>query len=145
MSHRCGSPAGTQCSTTRVGKQTRNAGGAFRWLLVMAALLVVCSPRAYGHAVLVRSNPADGAILHTGTVTFTLDYNSRIDERRSVMHLTGPDNHAIAVAPEKPTGPAQLKAAVHGLKNGIYHLAWQVLAQDGHITRGAVTFTVALP
>lgn len=127
------------------GKPCRAASGSGRWLLVMAALLIVCSPRAYGHAVLMRSSPADGAVLHTGAVTFTLDYNSRIDERRSVMHLTGPDNHAIAIVPETATGPAELKATVHGLKNGVYHLAWQVLAEDGHITRGAITFTVALP
>jgi methionine-rich copper-binding protein CopC len=107
------------------------------------AVFLVCSPRAYAHAVLVHSTPADGAVLHTGNITFTLDYNSRIDERRSVLHLSGSGNQGIALSTEPPVGPAQLKAAVHGLKNGVYHLAWQVLAEDGHITRGAITFTVA--
>lgn len=112
-------------------------------VLLMLALFLVCSPRAFAHAVLVRSTPADGAVLHTGNITFTLDYNSRIDERRSVLQLTGSGSQAIALTTETPTGPAQLKAAARGLKSGVYHLAWQVLAEDGHITRGAITFTVA--
>jgi methionine-rich copper-binding protein CopC len=115
----------------------------FAGVLLMLALFLVCSPRAFAHAVLVRSTPADGAVLHTGNITFTLDYNSRIDERRSVLQLTGSGSQAIALTTEAPTGPAQLKAAVRGLNSGVYHLAWQVLAEDGHITRGAITFTVA--
>lgn len=121
----------------------RHGRAGFMGVLLMLVLFLVCSPRAFAHAVLVRSTPADGAVLHTGNVTFTLDYNSRIDERRSVLHLTGSGNQEIALNTETPKGPAQLKAAVHGLKNGVYHLAWQVLAEDGHITRGAITFTVA--
>jgi methionine-rich copper-binding protein CopC len=121
----------------------RHRRASFFGVLLVLVLFLQCSPRAFAHAVLVRSTPADGAVLHTGNITFTLDYNSRIDERRSVLQLTGSGSQEITLTTETPTGPARLKAAVRGLKSGVYHLAWQVLAEDGHITRGAITFTVA--
>ena len=74
----------------------RPSRARFSGVVLMLALFLVCSPRAFAHAVLVRSTPADGAVLHTGNITFTLDYNSRIDERRSVLHLTGSGNQEIA-------------------------------------------------
>jgi len=35
-----------------------------------------------------------------------------------------------------------LSAEAKGLRPGTYRLRWQVLASDGHITRGEIPFTV---
>jgi methionine-rich copper-binding protein CopC len=40
-------------------------------------------------------------------------------------------------------GPDTLAATVDRLGSGHYRLRWQVLAVDGHITRGDIPFTVA--
>jgi methionine-rich copper-binding protein CopC len=36
-----------------------------------------------------------------------------------------------------------LTARIAGIQPGSYRLRWQVLALDGHITRGDIPFTVA--
>jgi methionine-rich copper-binding protein CopC len=43
--------------------------------------------------------------------------------------------------PAQPS-PDVLSATGHGLTKGAYVLRWQVLADDGHITRGEVPFHV---
>jgi methionine-rich copper-binding protein CopC len=41
--------------------------------------------------------------------------------------------------------PNEIRARTAGLANGSHWLSWQVLAVDGHITRGEIPFTVARP
>lgn len=40
------------------------------------------------------------------------------------------------------SSPATLEARITGLGAGEYKLHWQVLAADGHITRGEISFLV---
>ena len=44
--------------------------------------------------------------------------------------------------PIEPDGPPDLLTASVTLTPGAYVMRWQVLAIDGHITRGDVVFTV---
>ncbi len=105
-------------------------------------LLFACVPQALAHAILLHSTPADGARVHGHTTEIVLDYNSRIDARRSTLTLTGPGGVTHAVRMEPGAGPAELKALATGLTHGAYRVHWQVLADDGHITRGDIAFTV---
>ncbi|MBS0559739.1 MAG: copper resistance protein CopC [Proteobacteria bacterium] len=111
----------------------------------LAALLVACfAAGAWAHAVLVRSTPAAGGSVPAGELAFELHYNSRIDAGRSRLTLTGP-GHAGTVLPVRAGAvPDELRAAAT-LAPGAYTLRWQVLATDGHITRGDVPFTVTGP
>ncbi len=59
--------------------------------------------------------------------------------------------HALVVE-SSPTvdgsvrGPEiELRATASGLRPGTYKLRWQVLAIDGHITRGDIPFRVTTP
>ena len=42
------------------------------------------------------------------------------------------------------SSPATLEARITGLGAGEYKLHWQVLAADGHITRGEISFPVEI-
>jgi len=79
-----------------------------------------------------------------GAVTLRLRYNSRIDRARSRLTLTRPD-HGQVVLPIDPDGPADIIITHAELAPGAYSVRWQVLAVDGHITRGDVPFTVTAP
>jgi methionine-rich copper-binding protein CopC len=70
-----------------------------------------------------------------------LRYNSRIDPGRSRISLIGPGETSLILhaAAESPPGVIDTAA---DLEPGAYVLKWQVLATDGHITRGRVPFTV---
>jgi len=108
------------------------------------ALVFTASQPAGAHAVLVSSEPAAGAKVLAGKVTFTLRFNSRIDRSRSRVDLLGAngEHHALTIYPggSEDTVQVTLIAAPGGNT-----LRWQVLATDGHITRGEVAFVAERP
>jgi copper resistance protein C len=112
--------------------------------IIFAALLgFALSPGgAMAHAILVQSQPAAGCSVPAGKMDMSFSYNSRIDRARSRLTLTSPD-HSLSVLKIGPAGPPNVLATGTNLTTpGAYVLHWQVLAVDGHITRGELPFTV---
>ncbi len=99
---------------------------------------------AFAHAILESSQPASGGTVAAGTVALQFHYNSRIDRQRSRLVLTRPD-HSQSTLKIAPDGPPEVLSASTDLAPGSYSVRWQVLAVDGHITRGDVRFTVTGP
>jgi len=109
---------------------------------VAALALLVCTA-AEGHAVLQESTPAANSAVRGPEVHFRLRYNSRIDGSRSKLTLIRPDGTAETLKIEAQPSPDTLTSAASHLKPGDYKLHWQVLARDGHITRGDIPFKVS--
>jgi methionine-rich copper-binding protein CopC len=123
------------------------AGGQKRRFVLLMLILVLCgalalSSRAWAHAVLVRSQPAANTTIHAESTDISLEYNSRIDAARSTLTLVDPHGHEQRLTFEKSSSDSELRAHVDHLTQGNYTLRWQVLATDGHITRGVVSFAV---
>jgi methionine-rich copper-binding protein CopC len=114
---------------------------------IISALLFcaasVASGAALAHAIIVASTPAVGAVVAGPDIAVELRFNSRIDQERSRLTLTGPDGKAEALTMATADAPEILQAAARGLQPGAYKLRWQVLAVDGHITRGDIPFRIA--
>ena len=109
----------------------------------LALLPLALAAPAFAHAIVVAAEPAVGAVVHGPKMQIMLRFNSRIDAERSRLTLTAPDGSARALMPAPSDAPDTLIAGVDGLASGSYRLRWQVLAVDGHITRGDIPFTVA--
>jgi hypothetical protein len=109
------------------------------FLIASATLLPL---PAAAHAIIVSSDPAVDAMVRPPSLPIVLRFNSRIDRERSRLTLLRPDGSSepVALAPEGP--PDTLAAKLDGLAPGRYRLRWQVLAIDGHITRGDIPFAV---
>ena len=116
-------------------------------LLLTALLLAGAAPGrgASAHAVLLESEPAPRAAVAPGPAGFALRFNGRIDRARSRLTLLRPDRTEAVLRIEDGGPPDVLRARAEGLRPGAHVLRWQVLAVDGHITRGDVRFTVAPP
>lgn len=102
---------------------------------------------AHAHAVVVASDPPAGAALTVPPTQVMVRFNSRIDHARSRLTLVGPqfgqDAATQALEAAAGTDPVALEAAVPGgMAAGAWRLRWQVLAVDGHITRGDIPFTL---
>lgn len=110
----------------------------------LASVLAAFPTLVSAHAIVIASTPAVGAALPAGPVAFTLRYNSRIDARRSRLTLTYPDGSTAVLPIAPPPAPDVLTAGAR-LGAGVYSLRWQVLAVDGHITRGDIPFTLTVP
>jgi copper resistance protein C len=95
-----------------------------------------------GHAILKESSPAANAIVVGPDLPITLKYNVRVDSARSKIQLSRPDDSVTDLPLAKQVSPDTLSSKATGLTPGAYKLQWQVLAPDGHITRGVVPFSV---
>jgi copper resistance protein C len=108
----------------------------------VAVLFLALAPQfVWAHALLVSSTPKVRATLHGPDVAIGLKFNCRIDGPRSRMSLVLPNGETQNLQVEKQTSPDGLSSHTQ-LKSGTYTLRWQVLAVDGHITRGVIPFTV---
>lgn len=95
-----------------------------------------------GHAILKETRPAANSKVAGPDVPIMLKYNVRIDAKLSKLQLLHPDNSTSDLTIEAQTSPDTLNAKANGLTPGAYRIRWQVLAPDGHITRGEIPFTV---
>ena len=109
--------------------------------LTVAMSLLHPSP-ALGHAVLLDSSPALKSAVTGPDVPLKLRFNVRIDAARSRLTLVDPDGKEQTLEIQGQDRTDALAAEAKGLHPGTYRLRWQVLASDGHITRGEIPFTV---
>jgi methionine-rich copper-binding protein CopC len=107
----------------------------------LAALLILVAS-ASGHAVLLESSPALKGTVAGPDVPIKLRFNVRIDANRSRLTLVRPDGSTQPLEISKQSPTDSLSANATGLPPGAYILRWQVLASDGHITRGEISFSV---
>jgi hypothetical protein len=110
--------------------------------LLIAILITGISPPLWAHAILMESKPAANSAVQGSELPIWLRFNVRVDGSRSRLQLMGPDGSSIPLQAAKQTAPNILESRAAGLKSGGYKLHWQVLASDGHISRGEVDFTV---
>ena len=78
-----------------------------------------------------------------GTLPVRIEFNSRIDKARSRLQVTAPAGDKTDV-PIDQAGDPNIVAGDdrRSCAPGAYVLRWQVLAIDGHITRGDIPFVV---
>lgn len=108
----------------------------------IVALLVCFAPLVHAHAILLSSTPAAKSVVDGPDLTVSLKYNSRIDAKRSRLTLVAASGEEKTLVISTKTPSEVLEAPAKGLKSGAYILRWQVLAVDGHITRGEIPFSV---
>ena len=115
-----------------------------------AALLSLCvlatAPRALAHAVLQKSSPAAKSAISSkeaAALPIMLTFNSRIDAAHSMLSLVQTAGaKPITLTVDTKAEPNILRSTATGLKPGHYQLQWQVVASDGHMSRGVIPFDV---
>jgi copper resistance protein C len=137
--------AAGQPTRARVAPQDFPLTFARRLLPASALLALLPRRRASAHALVVGSEPAVGSALAAGPARVWVRFNSRIDHARSRLVLHGPEKAEAPLAPAPANDdPVLLTAPADGVPwaPGAWRLRWQVLALDGHITRGDVPFAI---
>jgi copper resistance protein C len=111
-------------------------------VITLFALAILAPRVALAHAVLVSAQPRENSTVTGPDVPVLLKYNSRIDVEHSTLMLLAPGGKLAKVAIGSQPAPGLLSATLTGLVKGAYELRWQVLAIDGHVTRGKVFFQI---
>jgi hypothetical protein len=113
---------------------------------ILTALLLAFAAAApvFAHAELDTSDPSDGAVLDTPPTTITLTFTEGLDASKSsfVVVLGGTD---VATGKADENGSETMQASGLDLAPGEYAIRWTSAAEDGHIERGTLTFTIAEP
>lgn len=115
---------------------------SFRKTSLTAVLFAAAAPLVFAHAVLLDSTPKAGGVVAGPAIAVELRFNSRVDSKRSRLSLVTPDSKIYPLDIAAQHSPDTLTAPAKGLLPGNYKIRWQVLAADGHITRGEVPFTI---
>ena len=110
--------------------------------LLCTAFLVWLPIKAHAHAVMLESRPKAGSTVKGPAFDIWLRFNVRVDGSRSrcTLFLPGGTSETLKLDPQRE--PAVLTSKASGLSAGTYKLQWQVLASDGHISRGEFSFNV---
>lgn len=117
-------------------------------LLILACIGLACvgalaqaSP-ALAHASLIRSTPADGAVVAQAPAALTLTFNEPVSPL--VLRLIGPDGTARELSGTAAENDA-LSIALPALARGTHLVSWRVVSADGHPVGGALTFSIGAP
>ena len=104
--------------------------------------LALSSTFAAAHALLEESTPAAGSTIDGSALEIKLRFNTRIDGKRSQLDLITADGKSqpLTLEPQSEQQVVSTHTTLAG--GGEYRLRWQVLAVDGHITRGEIPFHV---
>ncbi len=117
----------------------------FTVCLFAAVTMLLMARSAIAHAILLESTPAINSAVPGPTVPIKLRFNVRIDATRSRLTLVKPDATTQSLAITKEAPADTLASQAQSLGPGDYRIRWQVLASDGHITRGEIPFHVTQP
>jgi copper transport protein len=117
---------------------------AWLTLVLIPAMLLGVSQPAQAHANLVRTDPAEGAVLPTAPdqIRFTFD-----EAVRGVPHgVQIFDAQGDLVEASATIDGTDLKVGLSkDLGKGTTVITWRVVSDDGHPIRGALTFSVGAP
>ena len=110
--------------------------------LAVVALPLVFPSLAAAHASLVRSEPADGAVLAVAPKSVRLVFDDDVRLRSGMKAIRNGDGSVLAGEP-RLLGHRVLVVPLRArLGEGDYTVLWRVLSDDGHTLAGVVAFGV---
>lgn len=104
-------------------------------------------PSAAAHAIVLDSSPKHDAVLAEPPPRLVLRFNSRIEAALSRVTLESSSGRPVALPVAGDAGGTadRLVVPLQPLAPGTYVVRYRVLAADGHVTEGALRFTVKAP
>lgn len=132
--------------TARMPLLMGGISSGIRILLVLGITVTL----AWGHAVVVKSSPADQALLTQAPGIITLCFNVKIEKTFSQVSLWSMEAR-LKMLPisdhnfTQDADPACLHISLPPLKPGAYQVRYKILAADGHTTEGVVRFAINEP
>jgi copper resistance protein C len=113
-------------------------------LLRHIVAVVALSPAVgLAHTHLVRSSPADNAVLDKAPASATLAFAEPVTLTAVKIESTEGVKASVQSLPAKPTAEATM--ALPALAPGHYKLRWRATGDDGHIMSGEIHFSVRAP
>jgi methionine-rich copper-binding protein CopC len=115
----------------------------FRFRNLLSGVLVAgaFATLALAHNKLIKTEPADGAMLKTAPAHIELWFAEKPDPALSKISLKGP-NGAIETGATRGTDKSLISDVKSKLADGKYTVNWQTSGDDGHVSKGEFSFGV---
>lgn len=124
------------------GAPARRRRLAARVVLALVGLVLLAMPApAQAHASLVRTNPADGAVLATALDEVVLGFTEPVLVSGSGVRVFAPDSTTLPVDPQIRANDLVLDLPDTQV-DGTYLVTWRVVSRDGHPISGSLTFSI---
>ena len=121
----------------------RNRSRVLALLALLAAATLLPATPAQGHAVLVASDPEDGAVLDGPPEVVTLEFSEVVEPQR--MEVIGPDGNDLAAGDPTGDGEAIEQAVDQPTDTGEHVVTLTFVAADGHSQEIALAFDYTGP
>lgn len=125
-----------------IGPGSRRCRAAACLALLVALLVPAAAPPAGAHVLLVRSEPAPGAVVD-GLDRATLTFSAQLAADGHLVVATGGGTQRSADRYEVVDASTLVAHFAPPLGEGSQELAWQAVGLDGHRISGLLAFTVA--
>lgn len=117
-----------------------------RWCQLAACLLIatVTPTAGWAHAYLVKSVPAQRAVLFGAPERVQLWFNERLEAAFCTLQVTDSTDQAVDQGDMKLAAddPKLLSVGLKPLAPGAYTVKFRVLSVDGHVVTNQFSFTV---
>lgn len=117
-------------------------------LVLVGAVSLLPVERAFGHAAVVRSDPAANAFLLQPPTAITIVFTEPVDDRVSSIRLLNSSGAAIQTPKpsEVSSNGLTMTLPLSRLAPGIYNVLYRNVSRiDGHALQGSYPFTVLKP
>ena len=107
-------------------------------------LFLTCYTLCWAHAIVIESNPREGAVLKQAPDLIQLRFNVKIEKALARVSLTKGGKQRVKLPPSdfSQSAPERLEVFLPPLEPGDYLLHYSVLAADGHATQGVLRFSI---
>ena len=116
--------------------------GCLRLPIAILILALACAS-AFAHAVLIGSDPVDGAVLGEAPSRLVLTFSEPVSPL--VLRLVAADGTATVLDGFHLDGNTVASTRCLRSRNGTHALSWRVVSADGHPVGGSVLFSVGAP
>jgi methionine-rich copper-binding protein CopC len=116
----------------------------FRLWVFIAGSIMLAPSAVSAHAYLVKSVPAQRAVLYRAPAKIELWFNERLESRYSSLSVSDADGKPVATGAAEIAAddPKRLSVAVKPLPPGRYTIRFRVLSVDGHVAQDQFSFTI---
>ncbi|BCG70864.1 copper resistance protein C [Mesorhizobium sp. 113-1-2] len=111
--------------------------------LLVGLMVMASTDQAFAHAALIKTDPADGAVLAQAPTQFSLTFSEPVSPL--VLTLVKPDGTPVALTSFRLTDQTVEIDNPQALKSGTHVLSWRVISADGHPVGGSLLFSIGAP
>ena len=113
-----------------------------RTVVLFAVAALIAPAGAAAHATLIRTTPADGAVLDRAPKSVRVEFDDSIRVAPGNAAVSNADNSSVLAGEPRIAGHTLVLPLETKLADGSYSVRWSIVSDDGHREQGVLAFGV---